>query len=60
MGLMHARPEDARRGYQLSGDRVTDCCVPLCVCWVLNLGPLKEQTVFLTMKLSLQTLLFIH
>jgi hypothetical protein len=32
---------------------VTDSCKLPCGCWVLNLGPLEEQLVLLSMELSL-------
>ena len=33
---------------------ITDGCEPPCGCWELNLGPLEEQSVFLTTEPSLQ------
>jgi hypothetical protein len=39
---------------QIHQKRVTDGCEPPCGCWELNLGPLEEQTVFLTTEPSLQ------
>lgn len=41
-------------GVRSLGTRVTASCELLCTCWELNLGPLEEQPVFLTTKLSLQ------
>ena len=35
-------------------DFITDGCEPLCGCWGLNSGPLKEQLVLLTSEPSLQ------
>ena len=35
-------------------DLITDGCEPLCGCWGLNSGPLKEQLVLLTSEPSLQ------
>ena len=36
-------------------DLITDGCEPLCGCWGLNSGPLKEQPVLLTSESSLQS-----
>ena len=41
------------------GTGVTDGCEPPCMCWELNLGPLEEQSVLLTTKPSLHSLIFI-
>lgn len=35
------------------GIGVRDGCEPLCGCWVLNLGPLQEQQVLVTIESSL-------
>jgi hypothetical protein len=35
---------------------IIDGCGPPCGCWELNLGPLKDQIVFLTAEPSLQPL----
>ena len=40
-----------------ASDPITDGCEPPCGCWELNLGPLEEQSVFLTTEPSLQSLL---
>ena len=40
--------------HQMSAsDSITDGCEPSCGCWVLNLGPLEEQSVLLTTEPSL-------
>ena len=36
------------------GTRITDNCGPPCKCWELNLEPLEEQSVLLTVELFLQ------
>ena len=41
-------------GQKKAPDLITDGWEPLCSCWELNLGPLKEQSVFLTVEPSLQ------
>jgi E3 ubiquitin-protein ligase NEDD4 len=38
----------AEEGIGSPGIGVIDGCKPPCSCWELNLGPMKEQTVFLT------------
>jgi hypothetical protein len=35
-------------------DPIVDGCEPPCDCWELNLGPLEEQSVLLTVEPSLQ------
>ena len=53
-------PQRSEKGVGSSGTGVTDGCEPPCKCWELNLGPLQEQQVFLTTKLSLEShLLFL-
>ena len=42
-----------------ASDPTTDGHEPLCGCWKLNSGPLKEQSVLLTSELSLQSSLFL-
>jgi hypothetical protein len=39
-----------------ASDPITDGCEPPCGCWELNSVPLEEQSVLLTMELSLQLL----
>jgi hypothetical protein len=41
-------------GARSPGTEVTDSCELPCGCWELNLGPLEEQPVLLTMEPSLQ------
>jgi hypothetical protein len=47
---LHAVPE------KRAADPIIDCCEPPCGGWGLSLGPLEEQTVFLTAEPSLQPL----
>jgi hypothetical protein len=46
------RPQE---GIRSLGTGVIDGCELSCGCWELNPGPLKEQSVFLTAELSLQS-----
>jgi hypothetical protein len=46
-------------GARSSETGVTDTCRLSYRCWELNSGPLKEQSVLLTMKPSLQPLIFL-
>ena len=41
-------------GVQFPGTGVTDSCEMTYGCWELNLGPLEEQLVFLTVEPPLQ------
>lgn len=50
--LVHA--EAGKEGVRSLGTEITGSCELLCGCWKLNLGPLEEQPVILTDKLSLQ------
>jgi hypothetical protein len=44
---------ETRRGIASPGTGVTDSCELPCECWELNLGPLEEQAVLLTIEPSL-------
>jgi hypothetical protein len=52
MHHLHGVPKRIREGNKSFGTGVTDSCEPPCVCWELNLGPLKEQSVLLTTSLA--------
>lgn len=54
---MHAVPEEARRGHQISEALATGGSEPLGGCWKLNPGPLGKYEALLTAKLSLQFLI---
>lgn len=58
MCALHAwmAAEEARRKHQVPGGVMVGCEPPY-GCWVLNLGPLQEQKVFLTIEPSPQPLL---
>lgn len=43
---------EVRRGYQIPETGVKNSCKLPYGCWALNLGPLKEQPVFLTTEPS--------
>ena len=37
-----------------ASDSITDGCMPPCGCWGLNSGPLEEQSVLLSIEVSLR------
>ena len=45
-------PQKLKEKVRSSGTGVKDGCEPPCRCWESNLGPLEEQTLFITADLS--------
>jgi hypothetical protein len=45
-------------GVDFPGTRVADSCGLSCGCWIVNLGPLEEQPVLLTVPISKACILF--
>lgn len=46
----------SEKGFRSFGAEVTEGCEPPCACWRLDLGPLGEQLVLLTVDPSLRPL----
>lgn len=44
-----------RRGHWILWDYIIDCCEPLCGCWELNLCPLTEPALFLTLFFEMES-----